>query len=168
MAHKRSISWSVDATLFAEELTEIYSTPTPNAMAKAGKIVLIECSSPCTITRVYYLYPEPKYKSYSNTTHYNSWNKRKFSNLIITWTLIFLICRVRHIFLTPFKHSPLTPSADVIYKIADFDIASKSADTDWHLIDSLMTQSSKFRVSAFFFPNFDVNRYLNLVTSIER
>ena len=37
---------SVYAALFAEELTEIYSTPTPNAMAKAEKIVLIECSSP--------------------------------------------------------------------------------------------------------------------------
>ena len=36
---------SVDAALLVEELIEIYSTPTPNAMAKAGKIVLIECSS---------------------------------------------------------------------------------------------------------------------------
>ena len=43
---------SVDAALFAEELTEIYSTPTPNTMAKARKIVLIMCSSPFTITRV--------------------------------------------------------------------------------------------------------------------
>ena len=67
--------------------------------------------------------------------------KRKLPNLITTWTLIFLVCRVRHIFLAPFKHSPLTPSADVIYKIANSDIASKSADTDSHLIDSSMTQS---------------------------
>ena len=37
---------SVDVALFAEELVEIYSTPTPNAMAKAEKIVLIECSCP--------------------------------------------------------------------------------------------------------------------------
>ena len=37
---------SVDAALFAEELAEIYSTPTPNAMALARKIVLIECSCP--------------------------------------------------------------------------------------------------------------------------
>ena len=42
--HKQVRGWSVDAALFAEELAEIYSTPTPNAMAKAGKIVLIECS----------------------------------------------------------------------------------------------------------------------------
>ena len=43
---------SVDAALFAEELAEIYSTPTPNAMVKAEKIVLIECSFFFTITRV--------------------------------------------------------------------------------------------------------------------
>ena len=61
MAHKRSISYkhnssrdgthkqaagrSVDAVLFAEELIKIYSTPTPNALVKIGKIVLIECLS---------------------------------------------------------------------------------------------------------------------------
>ena len=42
--HKQAGSRSVDAALFAEELAEIYSTPTPNATAKAGKIVLIKCS----------------------------------------------------------------------------------------------------------------------------
>ena len=75
--HKQAGGRSVDAALFAEELVEIYSTPTPNAMAKAKKIMLIDCSGPCTITGVQYLYPEPKHESYSNTTHYNSWNKRK-------------------------------------------------------------------------------------------
>ena len=51
--HKQAGGRSVDAALFAEELIEIYSTPTPNAMAKAEKIVLIECSfSFITITRV--------------------------------------------------------------------------------------------------------------------
>ena len=49
--HKQAGGRSVDATLFAEELVEIYSTPTPNAMAKAEKIVLIECSF-FTMTRV--------------------------------------------------------------------------------------------------------------------
>ena len=83
---------------------------------------------------------------------------KKLPNLIITWTLIFLICRVRHIFLAPFKYSPLTPSADVIYKIANSNIASKLADTNSRLIDSLMTQSWKLRVPAFFFPNFGINR----------
>ena len=42
--NKQAGGWSTDAALFAEELTEIYNTPTPNAMAKTGKIVLIECS----------------------------------------------------------------------------------------------------------------------------
>ena len=43
--HKQAEGRLVDASLFAEELAEIYSTPTPNAMAKARKIVLIECLS---------------------------------------------------------------------------------------------------------------------------
>ena len=43
--HKQAGGRSVDGALFAEELAEIYSTPTPNAMAKARKIVLIVCSS---------------------------------------------------------------------------------------------------------------------------
>ena len=42
--HKQAGGRLVHAALFAEELTEIYSTPTPNAMVKAGMIVLIECS----------------------------------------------------------------------------------------------------------------------------
>ena len=50
--HKQAGGRTVDAALFAKELIEIYSTPTPNAMAKARKIVLIECSSLFTITRV--------------------------------------------------------------------------------------------------------------------
>ena len=41
--HKQAGGRLVDAALFAEELAEIYSTPTPNAMAKARKILLIEC-----------------------------------------------------------------------------------------------------------------------------
>ena len=43
--HKQARGRSVIAALFVEELTKIYSTPAPNAMAKAGKVVLIECSS---------------------------------------------------------------------------------------------------------------------------
>ena len=50
--HKQAGGRSVDTALFAEELVEIYSTPTPNAMTKAGKIVLIERSSFFTITRI--------------------------------------------------------------------------------------------------------------------
>ena len=77
--HKQAGGRSVDAALFAEELAEIYSTPTPNAMAKGEKFVLIDCSCPYTITRVQYLYLEHKHESYSNTTYYDSWNKRKHS-----------------------------------------------------------------------------------------
>ena len=50
--HNQAGGRSVDAALLVEELIEIYRTPTPNAMAKAIKIVLIECSFPCTIIRV--------------------------------------------------------------------------------------------------------------------
>ena len=50
--HKQVVDRSVDAALFAEELAKIYSTPTPNAMAKAEKIVLIKGSSFFTITRI--------------------------------------------------------------------------------------------------------------------
>ena len=50
--HKQAEGTSTDASLFAEEFAEIYSTPTPNAMEKARKIVLIVCLSPFIITRV--------------------------------------------------------------------------------------------------------------------
>ena len=50
--HKQAGGRSVDAALFAEELVEIYNTPTSSAMAKAEKIVLIQCSSFFIITRV--------------------------------------------------------------------------------------------------------------------
>ena len=49
--HKQVGGRSVDAALFAKELAEIYSTPTPNAMAKAETILFIECWAPCIITR---------------------------------------------------------------------------------------------------------------------
>ena len=41
--HTQAGGRSVDAALFAVELAVIYSNPTPNAMAKAGNVVLIEC-----------------------------------------------------------------------------------------------------------------------------
>ena len=42
--HRQAEGRSVDVALLVEELVEIYSTPTPNVMAKARKIVLIDCS----------------------------------------------------------------------------------------------------------------------------
>jgi len=50
--HKQAVGRSINAALFAEELVEIYNTPTPNTMTKARKIVLIVFSSFLTITRV--------------------------------------------------------------------------------------------------------------------
>ena len=67
-----------DATLLVEELTEIYTT-TPNGWHEAKKVIILIDPLFFTITGVQYLYAEPKHESYSNTTHYNSWNKRKHS-----------------------------------------------------------------------------------------
>ena len=50
--HKQAGGRSVDVAMFAQELIEIYSTPTPNTMANGKKIVLIDCSCSCTITGV--------------------------------------------------------------------------------------------------------------------
>ena len=50
-----------DAALLVEELTEIYSTPTPKGwpeLKKVNDLYLIDCVS-FTIVRVQYLYPEP-------------------------------------------------------------------------------------------------------------
>ena len=78
--HRQASGRSVDAALLVEELIEIYSTPTPKGWCEVGNvIVLIDCVISFTITGVQYLYPKSKHKSYSNMTHYNSWNKRKHS-----------------------------------------------------------------------------------------
>ena len=158
MAHKRSISWcsftsTMQVVTVLTSKLEVDQSMQPCLLKNSPRSIVLLllmrwqklkrlywlCVRPFIITRVYYLYPEPKHESYSNTTYYNSWNKRKLSNLIITWTPIFLIHRVRHISLAPLKYSPLTSSADVIHKIANSDITSKSADTNSHLINYLMT-----------------------------
>ena len=70
-----------DAALLVEELTGIYSTPTPKGWHRAKKesnlYWLIGC--PFYNGRVQYLYPEPKHESYSCMTHYNLWYKIKHS-----------------------------------------------------------------------------------------
>ena len=63
-----------DAALLADELIEIYSTPTPKGWLEPKKVrnlYLIDCVS-FTIAGVQYLYLEPKHESYSSMTHYNS------------------------------------------------------------------------------------------------
>ena len=70
-----------DAALLAEELAEIYSTPTPKGWPepkKVSNLYLIDSVS-FTIAGVQYLYPKPTHESYLSTTHYNLWYKRKLS-----------------------------------------------------------------------------------------
>ena len=69
-----------DAALLAKELAEIYST-TPKGWPepkKVSNLYLIDCVS-FTITGVQYLYPKPKHESFSSTTRYNLWHRRKYS-----------------------------------------------------------------------------------------
>ena len=76
----------IDVAVLAEELAEIYSTPTPKGRRKPKKVsnlYWIDCLS-FTIARVQYLYPEPTHESYLSTTHHNFWPKRKYSEFKIT------------------------------------------------------------------------------------
>ena len=63
----------IDAVILAEELTNIYSTPTPKGWPEPKKVIdlyFIDCLF--TIAGVWYLYLEPKNEPYSSTTQYNS------------------------------------------------------------------------------------------------
>ena len=65
----------IDIAVLAEELIEIYSTPTPKGWPepkKVSNLYLIDCVS-ITIAGAQYLYPEPKHESYSSMTRYNLW-----------------------------------------------------------------------------------------------
>ena len=69
----------IDAAILAEELTEIYSTPTPKGWPELKKVIdlyLIDWLFP-TIVGVWYLYPEPKHESYLSTICYNLWHRTK-------------------------------------------------------------------------------------------
>jgi len=67
--------------LLVEELVEIYSTPTPNAMAKARKIVLIVCwLMSITMAGVYYC-TQGLNMSPSPTRLSQTWNIRKHPKL---------------------------------------------------------------------------------------
>ena len=71
----------IDAAVLAEELAEIYSTPTPKGwseLKKVSNLYLIDCVS-FTIAGVRYLYPETTHEFYLSMTHYNLWHKRKHS-----------------------------------------------------------------------------------------
>ena len=61
-----------DAALLAEELVEIYCTPTPKGWPepkKTSNLYLIDCVC-FTIAGVQYLYPERTHDSYLSTTHH--------------------------------------------------------------------------------------------------
>ena len=62
--------YRTDAALLAEELTEIYSTPTHKRWPEQKKVIcigLIVCFF--TIVGIQYLHLEPKHEFYSCTTH---------------------------------------------------------------------------------------------------
>ena len=70
------------AALFVEELTEIYSTPTPKGgtgLKKVKVLVLIDVWMSITIARVRYLYPRLDYESWSNKTGHKTWKTNKAS-----------------------------------------------------------------------------------------
>ena len=73
----------IDAAILAEELVEIYSTPTPKGWPEPKKVIdlyLIDWLF-LTIAGVCYLYPEPKNEPYSSTTQYNFWHNENIHNL---------------------------------------------------------------------------------------
>ena len=63
----------IDTVVLAEELIEIYSTPTPKEWLEPKKVndlYWIDCVS-FTIAGVQYLYPKPTHDSYLSMTHHN-------------------------------------------------------------------------------------------------
>ena len=81
----------MDVAVLTEELTEIYSTPTPKGWPEPKKVIdlyLIDWLF-LTIAEVWYLYPESKHESYSITICYKFSYEGEHSKFQITWTLIF-------------------------------------------------------------------------------
>ena len=71
-----------DAALLAEELVEIYSTPTPQGWPepkKVSNLYLTDCVC-FTTAGVQYLYPEPTHESYLSTTHHNFGLRENIAN----------------------------------------------------------------------------------------
>ena len=68
----------IDTAVLAEELVEIYSTPTHKGWPKPKKLIdlyLIDWLF-LTIAEVWYLYPEPKHESYLSMICYRLWHKK--------------------------------------------------------------------------------------------
>ena len=73
----------IDAAILAEELAEIYSTPTPKGWPepkKVSNLYLIDCVS-FIIAGVQYLYLEHMHESYLSTTHHNFGLRENIPNL---------------------------------------------------------------------------------------
>ena len=69
-----------DAAMLTEELTKIYSTPTPKGGTGPKKLkvlVLIDAWMSITIVGVPYLYPKLDYESRSNKTSYDIWKRKQ-------------------------------------------------------------------------------------------
>ena len=69
----------IDVAVLADELVEIYSTPTPKGWPEPKKVInlyLIDWLS-LTIAGVWYLYPEPKHESYLSMICYRLWHKNE-------------------------------------------------------------------------------------------
>ena len=73
----------IDAAVLAEELAEIYSTPTPKRWPEPKKVSNLYLIDRVffTIARVQYLYPEPKHEPHSSMTQYNLWYNENIPNL---------------------------------------------------------------------------------------
>ena len=69
----------IDAAILAEELAEIYSTPTPKGWPELKKVIYLYLidSFFFTVAEVWYLYPESKHESYSSTICYRLWHKNE-------------------------------------------------------------------------------------------
>ena len=69
----------IDAAVLAEELVEIYSTPTPKGWPEPKKVndLYIGLIVLFTIAGVWYLYPESRHESYSSMICYYLWHKKR-------------------------------------------------------------------------------------------
>ena len=73
----------IDAAVLAEELVEIYSTPTTKDWLEPKKVIdfVFDWLFFFTIAGAWYLYPESKHEPYSSMTQYNLWYNENIPNL---------------------------------------------------------------------------------------
>ena len=73
----------IKVAVLAEELAEIYSTPTPKGWPEQKKVIDLYLFDWLifTIAGVWYLYPESNNEPYSSMTQYNLWHNENIPNL---------------------------------------------------------------------------------------